>query len=77
MFGVYNQVSTWGTPAALPVALWELSLGKVWLVVNGFKPDVPPPRQHGRGHKGPGRCSHRPPRAVRANLSSGPCLTTR
>ncbi len=37
IFGAYDQVSSWGTLAALPVAAWELSLG-IWLVVKGFKP---------------------------------------
>jgi hypothetical protein len=36
-FGIYPQVSGWAALAALPVGLWELSLG-VWLVVKGFKP---------------------------------------
>jgi hypothetical protein len=37
LFGVYDQVSTWALIAALPIAVWEFSLG-VWLVVKGFKP---------------------------------------
>ena len=37
MFGIYDQVSPLSAIAALPVGLWELSLG-VWLVVKGFKP---------------------------------------
>ncbi len=37
LFGVYDQVSSWAMIAALPIAVWELSLG-VWLVVKGFKP---------------------------------------
>jgi hypothetical protein len=37
MFGIYDQISPWSSIAALPVGLWELSLG-VWLVVKGFKP---------------------------------------
>jgi hypothetical protein len=37
MFGLYDQVSPLSAIAALPVGLWELSLG-VWLVVKGFKP---------------------------------------
>lgn len=36
-FGIYPQVSGWATLAALPVAMWELSLG-VYLVAKGFKP---------------------------------------
>jgi hypothetical protein len=37
IFGLYDQTSPVGTIAALPVALWEFSLG-VWLVVRGFSP---------------------------------------
>src|SRR2546430_2030640 len=37
MFGINHQVSAWSAIAALPIALWEFSLG-VWLVVKGFKP---------------------------------------
>jgi hypothetical protein len=37
MFGRYDQISPGAGLAALPVAVWELSLG-VWLVVKGFKP---------------------------------------
>jgi hypothetical protein len=37
MFGFWGQVSTMGLISALPVALWELSLG-LWLVVKGFTP---------------------------------------
>lgn len=36
MFGVYDQISPWSSIAALPVGVWELSLG-VWLVVKGFQ----------------------------------------
>jgi uncharacterized protein DUF4386 len=36
-FGIYDQVSPPSALAALPVGIWELSLG-VWLVVKGFKP---------------------------------------
>jgi hypothetical protein len=39
IFGIYDQVSVIGTFAALPVAVWELSLG-VWLVVKGFTPSA-------------------------------------
>jgi hypothetical protein len=35
--GVYPQGSALAGLAALPIALWELSLG-VWLVVKGFRP---------------------------------------
>ncbi|HET7661881.1 MAG TPA: DUF4386 domain-containing protein [Oryzihumus sp.] len=37
LFGLIDQVSVWSGLAALPVALWELSLG-IWLVVKGFRP---------------------------------------
>lgn len=39
LFGIYDQVSSWAMVAALPIALWELSLG-VYLVVKGFRPAV-------------------------------------
>jgi Domain of unknown function (DUF4386) len=37
VFGIFGQFSSVALIAALPVALWEFSLG-VWLVVKGFKP---------------------------------------
>jgi hypothetical protein len=37
MFGLYEQLSVWGSIAALPVFAWEISLA-VWLIVKGFKP---------------------------------------
>jgi hypothetical protein len=37
IFGVFDQTSPVGVIAALPIALWEFSLG-VWLVVRGFSP---------------------------------------
>lgn len=39
MFGVFDQVSAWSAIAALPIALWELSLG-LWLVFKGFGPEA-------------------------------------
>ncbi len=36
-FGAYGQVSPIAVLAALPVAVFELSLG-IWLIVKGFKP---------------------------------------
>lgn len=36
-FGAYSQVSPVSVFAALPVAVFELSLG-IWLIVKGFKP---------------------------------------
>lgn len=35
MFGVFEQVSTWGVVLALPVAAYEMTLA-VWLIVKGF-----------------------------------------
>lgn len=40
LFGFGDQLSTWSTIAAAPVALWELSLG-CWLIVRGFTPAAP------------------------------------
>lgn len=37
LFGVWPAVSTQAGLAALPIALWEFSLG-VWLIVKGFSP---------------------------------------
>jgi hypothetical protein len=37
LFGAWDQVSAVGAAAALPVALWELSLG-LYLTVKGFRP---------------------------------------
>lgn len=37
LFGLIEQTSSLAALAALPVALWELSLG-VYLVAKGFKP---------------------------------------
>ncbi len=37
LFGVWPSVSVQAGLAALPIALWEFSLG-VWLIVKGFKP---------------------------------------
>jgi hypothetical protein len=37
MFGVYEQVSVWGSVTALPVFAWELGLAG-WLVIKGFRP---------------------------------------
>jgi hypothetical protein len=36
IFGGWDQVSTMGALCALPIAVWEFSLG-VWLTVKGFK----------------------------------------
>jgi hypothetical protein len=37
IFGAWDQLSAAGALGALPIAVWEFSLG-VWLVVKGFKP---------------------------------------
>ncbi|MCM0673696.1 DUF4386 domain-containing protein [Micromonospora phytophila] len=37
MFGLYDQISTWGSIAALPVFAWEVSLA-AYLILRGFKP---------------------------------------
>ena len=37
MFGLWDQVSSTGAALALPIAVWEFSLG-MWLTVKGFKP---------------------------------------
>ena len=37
LFNLWGQISSVSAVAALPIALWEFSLG-VWLVVKGFKP---------------------------------------
>jgi hypothetical protein len=37
MFGLYQQISVWGSIGALPVFAWEMSLA-VWLIVKGFRP---------------------------------------
>lgn len=35
MFGLIDRISIWTAIGALPIALWELSLG-IWLVAKGF-----------------------------------------
>ena len=52
LFGLWPQVSGVTAIAALPIALWEFSLG-VWLVVKGFKPS-PIPDGMAPGHIPPG-----------------------
>ncbi len=37
IFGAWDQISAAGAVGALPIAVWEFSLG-VWLTVKGFKP---------------------------------------
>jgi hypothetical protein len=52
LFGLYPQVSVWGSIAAIPVFAWEMSLA-VWLIVKGFKPSaiasLDARQQHGTG----------------------------
>ncbi|MDQ2914482.1 MAG: DUF4386 domain-containing protein [Chloroflexota bacterium] len=37
LFGLYQQVSVWGSITPLPVFAWEMTLAG-WLIVRGFKP---------------------------------------
>jgi hypothetical protein len=37
VFGAWDQISAAGALGALPIAVWEFSLG-VWLTVKGFRP---------------------------------------
>lgn len=39
VFGLIERVSAWAGIAALPIALWEFSLG-VWLIAKGFNPSA-------------------------------------
>jgi hypothetical protein len=39
LFGITDQVSVVSAIGALPIALWELSLG-IWLVTKGFRPQA-------------------------------------
>ncbi|MBM7845456.1 DUF4386 domain-containing protein [Herpetosiphon giganteus] len=39
MFGIIEQLSTWGALLAIPVALTEMSLA-IWLITKGFKPNA-------------------------------------
>ena len=39
MFGLIDRISAWAAILALPIALWEFSLG-VWLVARGFNPSA-------------------------------------
>lgn len=36
-FGVYDELSVWSLLGALPIAVWEFSLG-IYLIVKGFRP---------------------------------------
>ncbi len=46
LFDLIGRTSTPALVTALPIALWEFSLG-VWLVVKGFKPSAITVRQYG------------------------------
>jgi hypothetical protein len=37
LFGLYEQISVWGSILAVPVFAWEMSLA-IWMIVKGFKP---------------------------------------
>lgn len=65
MLGAWTQVSALGALSALPIAVWEFSLG-VWLVVRGWTPRPTSDEEQGpAGYAGPhGR--HRTPSAVDA-----------
>lgn len=39
LFGIIDQVSPLAGLAAIPIALWEFSIG-VWLITKGFNPNV-------------------------------------
>ncbi|MGY1778711.1 DUF4386 domain-containing protein [Geodermatophilus sp. SYSU D01036] len=43
LFGVYEQVSVWGFPGAVPVTVWEMGLA-VSLVARGFRRPASPAR---------------------------------
>ncbi len=36
-FGIYDELSVWSAVGALPIAVWEFSLG-IYLTVKGFRP---------------------------------------
>ncbi|MEH0821706.1 MULTISPECIES: DUF4386 domain-containing protein [unclassified Micromonospora] len=44
LFGLYEQVSVWGSVAALPVFAWEVSLA-AYLILRGFAPAAATARQ--------------------------------
>jgi hypothetical protein len=44
LFGIYDQVSTLGAIAAIPVFVWEMTLA-VWLIVKGFDSSLDAPEQ--------------------------------
>lgn len=39
LFGLYKQISVWGSVTAVPVFAWELTLA-IWLIAKGFKPSA-------------------------------------
>lgn len=40
LFGLFDQVSTWGFVLAVPVFAWELSFA-FWMLIKGFRPSSP------------------------------------
>jgi hypothetical protein len=53
LFGLYKQISVWGSVTAIPVFAWELTLA-IWLIARGFTPSASlPSRTLGDGQ---GRC---------------------
>ena len=49
LFGAWDQVSVLGGIGALPIAVWEFSLG-VYLTAKGFRGSVPAPQPDARPH---------------------------
>ena len=49
VFGAWDQVSVLGGIGALPIAVWEFSLG-VYLTAKGFRGSVPAPQPDARPH---------------------------
>ncbi|SFO91904.1 protein of unknown function [Geodermatophilus dictyosporus] len=59
LFGVYDRAAPLAVLAALPIAVWEFSLG-VYLTVRGFRPSSPLlTRPHADGHVPPPRTGDR------------------
>jgi hypothetical protein len=49
LLGAWDQVSVLGGIGALPIAVWEFSLG-VYLTAKGFRGSVPAPQPDARPH---------------------------
>jgi hypothetical protein len=49
LFGAWDQVSVLGGIGALPIAVWEFSLG-VYLTAKGFRESAPAPQPDARPH---------------------------